>query len=128
MAIELLAVAAINMIAPYLAKAGEAAAEKLGEGTAEAAGKVLGWLRAKLGGRAKEALDELEAAPADSDNQADLRKQLKKALEADPSLAEELRALIPEDALQRVTMNQTISGDYAKGAQVQGSQNDVKIG
>jgi hypothetical protein len=66
-----------------------------------AAGKVLGWPCAKLGGRARESLDELEAAPADADNQADRRRPLKKALEADPRLAEELRALIPAEAGNR---------------------------
>ena len=60
MAIELLAAAAISMISPYLAKAGEAAAGKVGEGAAEATGKVLGWLRAKLGGEAREALEQDE--------------------------------------------------------------------
>ena len=128
MAIELLAAAAITMIAPYLAKAGEAAAEKAGEGAAEAAGKVLSWLRAKLSGEAREALERVEGNPASEGRKAVFKEELAKALEADPGLAEELRALIPEDALQRVTMNQTIGGDNVKAAQVQGSGNDVKIG
>jgi hypothetical protein len=57
-----------------------------------------------------------------------LKEELAKALEADPELAEELRALIPDDVRQSVTMTQTVSGDNAKAAQVQGSGNDVKIG
>lgn len=128
MAIELLAAAAISMISPYLAKAGEAAAGKVGEGAAEATGKVLGWLRAKLGGEAREALERVERNPESEGRQAVLKEELVRALEADPRLAEELGALIPEEVRQRVTLTQTVSGDNAKAAQVQGSGNDVTIG
>ena len=57
-------------------------------------GKLLGWLRAKLGARGQEALDDLAARPDSEDNQADLRKQIQKALEADPALAQQLEALV----------------------------------
>ncbi|HEU0097289.1 MAG TPA: hypothetical protein VFQ67_00810 [Allosphingosinicella sp.] len=120
--------AAVALVAPYLAKAGESAAEKVGEASAEGAGKVLGWMRAKLTGRAKEALDDLEKAPGSEDNQADLRKQLARAIEADPALAEELRALIPAEAMEEGAMVQNVSGAGAKAAQVRGSGNRTTIG
>jgi hypothetical protein len=58
-----------------------------------AAGRLLGWMQARLGGRVKDALDDLVAKPGSDDNRADLRKQLAKALEADPALAAELRVI-----------------------------------
>ena len=121
------AAAAVALIAPYLAKMGEKAAEKAGEASVEAAGKVFGWLRAKLSGRAREALDDLEKSPDDADNQADLRKQLAKAMEADPSLVDELRALLPDDAQDGGSMTQTVSGPGAKASQVRGSGNTTTI-
>ena len=83
--------------------------------------------RARLGGRAKEALDDLAAKPDSEDNQADLRKQLAKALEADPALAGELRAMLPADAAGSDSMSQTVSGAGAKAAQVKGSGNTTSI-
>lgn len=123
-----LASAAVATLAPYLAKAGEGAAKKIGEQAVDSAGKLLGWMRAKLGGRAQEALDDLAAKPDSEDNQADLRKQLAKALEADPALAAELRALLPADALAEGSMTQNVSGAGAKAAQVKGSGNTTTIG
>src|SRR4051794_28254964 len=93
-----LAAAAVAVLSPYLAKAGEGAAKKLGEEAVDGAGKLLGWMRAKLGGGAKEALEELATTPGDQDNQAVLRKQLAKALQADPALAAELQAMLPREA------------------------------
>lgn len=121
------AAAAVALISPYLVKIGEAAAGKIGEASAEAAGKVLGWLREKLTGRAREALDELEKAPADEDNQAVLRVQLRKAMEADPAFAEELRTLLPAEAMEAGAMVQNVSGAGAKAAQVRGNTNVTDI-
>lgn len=122
------AAATVAFIAPYLAKMGEAAAGKIGQAGGEAASKVLGWLRDKLTGRAREALGDLEKAPESEDNQADLRKQLSMALEADPALAEELRAMLPAEALEAGAMTQNVSGAGAKANQVRGSGNTTTIG
>ena len=122
-----LASAAVALLSPYLAKIGEGAAKKIGEDTVETGGKLLGWMRAKLGGRAKEALDDLAAKPGSEDNQADLRKQLVKALEADPALATELRAMLPADAAGTDSMSQNVSGAGAKASQVKGSGNTTSI-
>lgn len=127
MAIELLAAAAITMISPYLVKAGEAAAEKVGEGAAAAAGKVLGWIRSRLGGDAKAALEGVEANPGSEARKAVLKEELVRALEADPELAKELRALIPDDLIDGGAMTQDVSGAGAIGNQVKGSGNTVNI-
>jgi tetratricopeptide (TPR) repeat protein len=123
-----LATAAVAVLAPYLAKAGEGAAKKLGEEAVDAGGKLLFWLRGKLGGRAQEALDDLKKEPGSEDNQADVRKQLKKALEADPALAAELQAMLPREATDAGAMTQDVSGAGAKAAQVRGSWNTTTIG
>lgn len=128
MTIEIIATTAVALLAPYLVEFGNGAAGKLGEDAGEAGGRLLGWMRAKLGGRAREALGDLEAAPASADNEADLRKQLVKALEAEPGLAEELRALLPAGTIDASAMNQMVSGDGAKGAQVKGSGNNIFVG
>src|SRR3954469_4484843 len=111
-----LASATVALLAPYLAKAGEGAAKKIGEDAVETGGKLLGWMRAKLGGRAKEALDDLAAKPDSEDNQTDLRKQLAKVLEADPALVAELHAMLPADAQDPGSMSQNVSGAGAKAA------------
>jgi hypothetical protein len=121
------AATAVALVAPYIKTMGQAAAKKAGEEAAEAGGKIFCWMRAKLTGRAREALDDLEKAPEDEGNQADLRKQLAKALEASPGLAEELRAMLPAESLEAGTMTQNVTGADAKVAQVRGSGNTTTI-
>jgi hypothetical protein len=122
-----LATAAVAALAPYLAKAGEGAAKKLGEEAVDAGGKLLGWMRARLTGRAQEALEDLAATPGNEDNQADLRKQLAKTLAADPALAADLARLLPGNAAGADSMSLNVSGAGAKVAQVKGSGNTTSI-
>jgi len=123
-AIAAYAATTVSAIAPYLTEAARGAAKKVGE---EGAVKLLGWLREKLTGRAKEALDDLEKAPEAEDFQADLRKQLVKLLEANPDLLAELRALLPAaTGAADQSMHQTL-GAEAKGSQIRGSKNKVMI-
>ena len=120
----LLAGEAVALAAPYLVEAGKGAAKKLGEG---AGGKVWSWLAEKLTGHAKEALDDLEKNPGAEDNQADLRKQLTKLLEADPALLAELRALLPPaPATETTTQTQNV-GDNSRGVQNKGDNNSINI-
>jgi len=75
---------------------------------------ALGWMELRLDERGKEALKDLEKEPGSADNQADLRKQLRKLLETQTSivdLAEELNHIIPE-SLGRDMMH---SGDINTG-------------
>jgi hypothetical protein len=118
-----LATAAVAVLSPYLAESGK-------EVTKTVAKDLYTWLKGKLTGRVAEALDDLEKAPASEDNRADLRKQLTKALEANPQLREELHRRLPEASAAGAT-TQTIdqSGSTnAKAAQTHGNQNVTKIG
>ena len=104
--------------------------KELKEAAKAAAGDVYAWLKGKLTGRAAEALSDLEKDPASEDNRGDLRKQLAKALEADPALLAELRRLLPEGAGAGAT-TQTIDqsrSTNAKAAQVRGKGNVTSIG
>jgi hypothetical protein len=98
--------AAMKLVRPFLSKAGEGAAKKIGEESAGAGLQLLGWMRNKLTGRAKEVLGDMENDPASADNQADLRKQLIKQLES-------LNELTPEtylrDTLDRIANGHPIS-------------------
>ncbi|HWR87734.1 MAG TPA: hypothetical protein VN277_04870, partial [Acidiferrobacterales bacterium] len=67
--------------------------------------------------------------PQDGDLQAALRVKLRKALEAEPRLAQELGALLGELApdAARVTQLQSVTGDGATGVQVAGNGNAVDV-
>jgi len=85
MLITTLATSATAFLAPYLAKAGEAAAEALGEKLPEAVGQVWNAITARfkaVGPVAEEAAKDLAAKPQVEDNQAAFRKELKKLLQA----------------------------------------------
>ena len=73
---------------------------------------------------------ELEAAPADEDNQTLLRIQLKKALEADPAFAEEVQTLIKNIETEGgapVKQILNVTGDHNRSSQISGSGNTVNI-
>ncbi len=70
--------------------------------------KLVGWLRGKLTGDGAKSLADLQADPADPDNQADLRKRLRELLRAEPGAEAELRGLLPAGSISTVT--QTASG------------------
>jgi hypothetical protein len=122
-----LAEGAVALVSPYLAKFGEHAVEKLGDEVPELGGKLFGWLRGKMGKHVQVALDDLAAKPESQDNQADLRKQLVKALEADLGLAEELTRLLPKRTEDAGAMNLNVTGAGAKGAMVRGDGNVTQI-
>ncbi len=121
MSIEL-AAAAVAALLPYLTEAGKEAAKAVGKETAEAGIKLLGWMREKLTGHAKDALDDLAAKPGSEDNQADLRKQLAKLLDGQPQLVSELRPLVSQAQIAGDAMNQII-GAGGKGIMNKGSGN-----
>jgi vacuolar-type H+-ATPase subunit I/STV1 len=125
MSIEL-AAAAVGLLAPYFTKAGEEAAKTIGKETTEAGLKLLGWMREKLSGRAKEALTELEEKPDSQLNQDDLRTQLAKLLEKEPHLIPQLRELLAEAQTQGDVMNQTVE-EGGKASQIKGDRNKVLI-
>jgi hypothetical protein len=125
MSIEL-AAAAVGFLVPYLTEAGKEAAKTVGKETAGAGIKLLGWLRDKVTGRAKEALEDLEKQPDSAENQADLRKQLAKLLEQQPDLAEQLRLLLPDVHSHDSSIHQNV-GAGAQAIQNVGNQNTASI-
>lgn len=122
-----LATTAVALLSPYLVKFGEKAAERAGEGVADGGGKLLGWMKDKLTGRGKEALDDLTSAPHSDDNQADLRKQLTKLIEGDPALGEELRVLLSEAGQSTGDATAVASGDNAVAVSNTGAGSTINI-
>lgn len=87
---------------PFLLNAGgkvaEGAAQKLGEDVWNKAKAVWGKLQPKVEAKeaAKEAATDVAQSPDDEDLQASLRVQLKKILDADTALAEEIAKILQE--------------------------------
>ncbi len=114
--VSLLATSAWTMLQPYLPILATKAAEKVGEKVPEAVGKVWGTIKQKFDTRAaaKEALEDLLKAPEDADAQAAFRQQLKKAMAADESFANDLSKLI-EAAGDTYEANLEGNGAIAQG-------------
>jgi hypothetical protein len=109
-----LATTASAFLSPYLVKAGEKAAEKIGEKLPDIAAKVWNAVTAKFKGKpaAEEAVKDLVANPDDEDNRAAFRKELRKVLEAEPTFAAELARLL-DSAQHQVGDTITVSGSGA---------------
>ena len=109
--ISVIAATAVGFLAPYLAKAGEAAAKKVGE-------DIYQLFKARFVSKpaAQEALSDLERAPGNADLQAALRVHLKKVLAEDEAFAEELERLLQEagETEAGATIIQQTAGDNAK--------------
>jgi hypothetical protein len=118
---QLIAQAVIGLLIPYLAKAGEAAASKLGE-------QLFVLLKNRFAERpaAQTALADLKAAPDDPDSQAALRLQLRKLLQTEPGLVAELQALLPaadQAAAGSPTFNLSAGDNARQVGQVNGDVN-----
>ena len=121
-----LAGAAVAALVPFLRKAAEKGAEKLGE---HAATRLFDGLKAKLiSPPAQEALDEAARHPDDADVQAALRVQVRKALEADPAFAATLRGWLADAGMPAggTVQTATASGESSSVVQIHGSQNTVR--
>lgn len=130
MDVTVLAAAAVSVLAPYFTEAAEAAATKAGEFAPEGAGRLYRWLKNKLAGHhAKDALEDARAQPQDTDLQGALRVQLRKALESEPRLAEELAVLLGEISPEPRGGGQvqSVSGNGATGIQLAGNGNAVHV-
>jgi hypothetical protein len=131
MDLSTLATAATAFLSPYLVKAGEKAAETVGEKLPEVAGKVWNAIMATFKGKpaAEEASKDLVANPEDEDNRAAFHKELRKVLEADPALAIELTRLL--EKAQRESSEsiiQTGSGAVATKGGVAAGASGVAVG
>jgi len=101
-----LAPAVLTVLLPYLVKAGERTAEKIGERLPEYAEKLWTTLTGKF--KDPEAAKDLITTPEDEDTQAAFRQQIKKALTEDPALLAAVAALL-EQAQQESMKNSTAS-------------------
>jgi hypothetical protein len=126
-----LATTAVALLSPYLVKAGEKAAEKIGEKMPEAVSKLWNTITAKFKGNpaAETAVNDLVAKPDDEDNQAAFRKELRKLLEAEPAFAAELGGLL--DKVQHEagdTITVTGSGAAATRGGVAAGEHGIAVG
>ncbi|BDT68293.1 hypothetical protein os1_24750 [Comamonadaceae bacterium OS-1] len=122
-----LASATVAFVTPLLGKALDKGVEEVGKA---AAGSLLGRLKERLAPTpAKVALDDATQDPADPDNQAALRVQLKKALQADPALADFLQKWLDDGHQQAAALGlqqtATVTGSNNKTVQIHGSGNSV---
>ncbi|MEM8949491.1 MAG: hypothetical protein AAGA21_10305 [Pseudomonadota bacterium] len=121
-----LAASAVALLSPYLVDGSKEFAKKVGASAAEGVGSLISLVKGKLAGP----VAEFEAAPADEDNQTLLRIQLKKALEANPTFAEEVQTLVKDIEAKGgapVKQMMNVTGDHNRSAQISGSGNTVNI-
>ena len=118
----------VPFIAPYLAKLGEAAFAEVGkQAVGNAAAPLWEKLRPKVIAKeaAREATEDVIAAPDNADALGALHLQITKLLEADATLAAEIAKLAPQEATSgSVTVTQT-AGDNS--TQVGVTHGDVTI-
>jgi len=129
---------ALVPLLPYLLKAGEKAAEETGKAVAgqswEWAKSLWTKLKPKVEAKetALEAAQDASQAPEDPDAQAAFRQQLKKLLNEDQSLAEEVSRWLEQGKAAGVTVTAAgdrsvaIGGDAKGNTIVTGDQNKVK--
>ena len=129
---------ALVPLLPYLLKAGEKAAEETGKTVANQSlewGKSL-WSKLKPKVEAKpealEAAQDIAQSPEDEDAQAAFRRQLRKLLTEDQSLAEEVSRWLEQGKAAGITVTASgersvaIGGDAKGNTIVTGDGNKVK--
>ena len=131
-----LATAVTALLAPYLIKVGEKAAEKIGAALPDQIGQLWTAVSEKLKGKpaAQEAVKDLTATPTDEDTQAAFRKELKKLLAEDADFVAELSQLLQAAQRTHAQMGDQFFGDHAFkvdnnfGTIVYGGDNTQNIG
>jgi hypothetical protein len=120
--------AAVQFIKSFFDEASKKASETAGDAAGEAAGNgIVALLRPKLTPGSAEAMDDLAKDPSDPDNQAVLRKQLTKQLDADPDLLKELHGLLVKAGTDSHDMMTMDVGAGAKAVQNKGDNNAISI-
>lgn len=126
-----LAATAVAFLSPYLAKAGEKAVEEVGKKLPTAVGKLWQAIMARCKDKpaAAEAVKDVVAQSQDEDNQAALRKELRKVLEAEPAFVAELERLLATAQREAGdTITNTGSGAVATHGGVAAGQGGAAIG
>lgn len=121
------ATATVALLSPYFVAGATEAAKTVGKEAAAGALQVLGWLRSKLTGVGVEALAEVEKAPQDADAQAVLRVQVRKLLEGEPKLTDELAALLAKASATAKVQKIVQDGNDNRAAVVDGTGNTVSV-
>jgi hypothetical protein len=113
----------------YLTAGVTEAAKTAGKEVVEQGKRLVGWLRERLHGPAKEALADLRTEPSEQ-TAAAFRQQLETSLAADPALLESLRALLAEvpEAVRYGEQRANVVGDRNEVYQVQGSGISIRRG
>ena len=106
-----LAAAASSALIPYLTE-GDRAVAKAG------AEELYRWLKERLAPSGREALAEVAKAPGDADAWAMFRRQVRKLLEAEPTLVADLARLL--EALPLAEHRQIVSGSGNTVVQISG--------
>jgi hypothetical protein len=118
---------ALVPLLPYLLKAGEKAAEETGKAVANQSLEWCKSLWSKLKPKVEAKPEALEAAqdiaqsPDDQDAQAAFRRQLKKLLTEDQSLAEEVSRWLEQGKAAGITVTASGERSVAIGGDVKGS-------
>jgi hypothetical protein len=96
MDLSTLATTTVTFLSPYLVKAGEKTAEKIGEMLPAGVGKLWTVITRRFKGKAtaEEAVTDLVAKPDDQLTQSVFAGQLRKVLEAEPTFVAELAQLL----------------------------------
>jgi hypothetical protein len=123
------AAATTNALTGYLTAGATEAAKTAGKEAVEQGKRLVGWLRERLHGPAKEALADLRTEPSEQ-TAAAFRQQLETSLAADPALLDGLRALLAElpEAVRYGEQTATVTGDWNEVYQVQGSGISIRRG
>jgi hypothetical protein len=98
MVIEAAAASAVAALVPYLMEAGKGFAKNAGEKTAEKAGELYDWIKAKIAGDkyAEQTLARVEEQPDNADRQATLKAVVSEKMKADPDFARTLERFVEE--------------------------------
>lgn len=109
-----LATAALSLLKPVISKAGVKLVEKVREHLPDGVGKVWDAIAAAFKGNpaAETAVKDFVENPSDADNEAALRKEIKKVASADANFAAELEKLLKAAGDQTVA-NILITGSGA---------------
>ncbi len=115
-----LATMAVNLVAPYLAKAGEAMAKQAGEAAWEKMKAIYAAVKDKLTGDAyaEQTLKRLEGNPASENRKAALVEILEEKIKDDPTFAEAIQKLLDEAnkaGVETITQQVKVSGQARTG-------------
>ena len=126
--ITTLATQAVAFLTPLLGKVADGAAEKVGESVFSS---ILDKLKAKLSSTAaaQNALEDLRQQPTDAYTEAALLVELRKAMQSNPALAEQIQAWLTESQSEAtkigIHQSATVKGNNNVINQIAGNGNTV---